>query len=198
MDLRALWSAVLGSAVPTSIISLLMLYLTHRNNKAMERHISEFQQNIFMFIKWREERNKAFLVIYNAFCDYLNFLRRNLYFDTKGACMDPMHEFHRTIERQIVYLDDDDTMAKKVQTYKCELLEIRNWAHAVLREQGEAGRREIRMRLDFKMPSYLLRLRRNINNFLEPNYKVDDEAIVTVHETANQTMIDKLSQAQSK
>ena len=197
MNWGAFWSAVLGSAVPTSIISLLMLYLTHRNNKAMERHKKEIQQDIIKFSKWHEKRTEALLAIYNAFCDYLDFFRRSLSVQHKeGICMDHMHVFHRAIERQIVYLDI--TMAEKVQTYKGNLLEIWNWAHAVLREQGEAGRKEIRKRLDFEVPSYLPRLRRDINNFLDPNYKVDDEAIVTVHETAHQTMSDKLSQAQSK
>jgi|GEM_PF-2984918 len=170
MDWNAFWSAVLGSAVPGSAISMLMLYLTHRNNKAMERHKTELQQSIVKFTKWHDKRLEALLVIYNAFCDYLDFLRRSLYIEHKeGRCMDPMHDFHRTIERQTVYLDD--VMAEKVHQYQGELLIFWNWSHTVLHEEGEAGREKVRHRLDYEIPGYLPKLRKDINEFLDPNYQ---------------------------
>ena len=177
MDWHAFWSAVLGSAVPGSAISVLLLYLTHRNDKAMETHKTELNQSIVKFTKWHDKRLEALLVIYNAFCDYLDFLRKALYVEHKeGLCLDPMHEFHRTTERQIVYLDDG--MAEKVLKYKGELLDTWNWAETKLRQQGEAGREEIRNRLVFKVPSYLPLLRKDINNFLDPNYKELGQTLV--------------------
>jgi len=59
-------------------------------------------------------------VIYNAFCDYLDFLRVGLYVRHPGMNVDPMHTFRNIIERQIVYLDDG--MAETVQRYQGELL----------------------------------------------------------------------------
>ena len=134
MEWNAFWSAVLGSAVPSSLISLLMLYLTHRNNKAMEHHKQELQQDIIKFSQWHEKRAEALLTIYNAFCDYLDFIRRSLYVQHKdGRCMDPMHDFHRTIERQIVYLDD--VMADKVHQYQGELLGFWNWLGLITKRE---------------------------------------------------------------
>jgi hypothetical protein len=113
MDWSAFWSAVLGSAVPGSAISLLVLYLTHRNNKAMERHKNELQQDIIKFTKWHEKRLAALEAIYIAFCEYLDFLRKVFYPSKRQpTCMDSMHAFNNAIERQIVYLDD--AMAGKI------------------------------------------------------------------------------------
>jgi hypothetical protein len=169
MDWVAFWSAVLGSAVPGSAISLLMLYLTHRNNREMERHKTELQQTFVKFTKLHDKRLEALITIYNGFCDVLDFLRRNLYAETTGVRMDPMHDFFRTIERQIVYLDD--SMAEKVHRYQGELLQFWNWAIIVTSEEGEEARTKVRYKLDHEIPAYLPRLRQDINQFLDPNYK---------------------------
>jgi hypothetical protein len=166
MDWNTFWSALLGSALPSSAVSLLMLYLTHRNNKAMEDHRKEIQQDVIRFTKWHEERLKALLAIYNAFCDYLAFLRGVFYRSRREpTCMDPMHAFNDAIQRQVVYLDDG--MAAKVRGYQGELLQFWNWAIS----SGGDDEDERRRRLDYEIPEYLRRLRVDINGFLDPNYQ---------------------------
>lgn len=171
MDWNAFWSAVLGSAVPGSAISLLMLYLTDRNNKAMERHKNELQQDIIKFTKWHEKRLEALEAIYVAFCEYLSFLRKVFYPSQREAtCLDPLHAFHNTIERQIVYLDDE--MAETIKIYQGELLLFWNWAMT----SGGDDEYERRRRLDYEIPKYLSKQRADINGFLDPNYQVNAEA----------------------
>lgn len=83
--------------------------------------------------------------------------------------MDPMHDFGNTLERQLVHLDDK--MAEKISLYELELLQFWNWAQTTSAEKGEAGRRDIQQKLDYEIPKYLPRLRKDINQFLDPNYK---------------------------
>lgn len=168
MNWSAFLSGLLGTTLPGLVVSLLMLYLTSRTNKSMERHRKELEQNIVRFSKWHDRRLESLITVYNAFCDVLDFLRRNLYVETKEVRMDPMHEFFRTIDRQIVYLDD--SMAEKVKRYQSELIGFWNWSMKSLSEKGEESRKDIRHRLDTEIPSYLPRLRRDINEFLDPNY----------------------------
>jgi hypothetical protein len=166
MEWTAFSSGLLGSAVPGSILSLLMLYLTHRNNRAIERHKKEIQQDIVKFTKWHEQRLSALLVIYSAFCDHLDFLRKVLYPCRQvGICMDPIHAFDQAIKRQTVYLDNK--LTEKVGTYQGELLQFWNWA---MSSRGDDVF-ELRRRLDYEIPEYLKRLREDINEFLDPNYR---------------------------
>ncbi|MFL5243151.1 MAG: deaminase [Gemmataceae bacterium] len=113
------------------------------------------------FSKWHEKRLDALDMIYNAFCDYLDFLRVALYVKHTRMNMDPMHTFHNIIERQIVYLADETV--EKVQRYQGELLSFWNWAQESLDKEGEAARPKIQERLDTEIPAYLPRLRQDIN-----------------------------------
>jgi hypothetical protein len=113
----------------------------------------------------------AMEAIYIAFCEYLDFLRRKLYVDSRDLPLDPMHAFRNGLERRIVYLDD--AMAEKVQRYQGELLDFWNWAQMTLQREGDLGREKVRHRLDYEIPAYLPQLRRDLNTFLDPNYKGD-------------------------
>jgi hypothetical protein len=77
-----------------------------------------------------------------------------------------MHDFHSTIERQLVYLDR--SMASNVTKYQGELLQFWNWAVTSLSEQGESVRDAIRHRLDYEIPAYLPRLRADIDKVVDP------------------------------
>jgi hypothetical protein len=88
--------------------------------------------------------------------------------------MDPMHDFFRTIQRQIVYLDDP--MAEKVHRYQGELLQFWNWAIQITSVESDEARIKVRQRLDYEIPAYLPRLRQDINDFLDPNYKSNSRA----------------------
>jgi pyrimidine deaminase RibD-like protein len=114
-----------------------------------------------------EKRLDALSAIYNAFCDYLDFLRIALYVKDSGRNLDPMHTFHKIIERQIVYLDD--ATVQKVQRYQGELLLFWNWAQESLGREGEAARQKIQERLDTEIPAYLPRLRQDINEVVNPD-----------------------------
>jgi hypothetical protein len=103
-------SAFIGAmigAIPGSLVSLVTYLLTRRSNQSLERVKTDLQQDVIQFTKWHEKRIDALVVIYTAFCDYLEFLRRALYAKRNGGIsMDPMHEFRSKIERQMLYLDD--------------------------------------------------------------------------------------------
>jgi pyrimidine deaminase RibD-like protein len=117
------------------------------------------------FSKWHEKRLDALGAIYNAFCDYLGFLRAALYVKHSGMNLDPMHTFWDVIERQMVYLDEE--IAQKVQRYQGELLLFWNWAQESLGKEGEAARQKIQERLDTEIPAYLPRLRQDINEVVD-------------------------------
>jgi hypothetical protein len=85
--------------------------------------------------------------------------------------MDPMHEFHKVIQNEIVYQDSE--MASKIQRYQGELLLFWNWSITSLSGGGKTARASIQQRLDYEMPSYLQLLREDINKFADPNYRVD-------------------------
>ena len=59
----------------------------------------------------------------------------------------------------------DDAMAEKIDGYQAELLVFWNWA------VSRRGTDEARQRLDHEIPTYLSRLRRDINTFLDPKYR---------------------------
>jgi len=177
MNMPVLWSALIGAAIgatPGFISSLVMFHLTRKSNQSLERVKTRLQQDVIQFTKWHEKRIEALIAIYNAFCDYLSFLRRVLYIKrTEGINMDPMHEFREMIDRQMLYLDD--AMAQKVSQYQGELLVFWNAAEHRLATEGESARESIQRQLDFEIPAYLPRLQEDINEFLDPNFKGDDK-----------------------
>jgi hypothetical protein len=171
MNWNAFWSGLLGTTLPGLAVSLLVLYLSGRLNRAMERHKKDIQQDIIKFSKWHEKRLDALIAIYNAFCDFLRFLRSALYVENSRMNLDPMYTFQNVIERQIVYLDD--ATAQKVQRYQGELLLFWNWAIESLSKEGEAARKKIQERLDTEIPAYLPWLRQNINDVVDPEYRIN-------------------------
>jgi hypothetical protein len=74
----------------------------------------------------------------------------------------------------MVYLDD--ALAKKVTQYQGELLLFWNSAITSLQTHGEAAREKIRQQLNYEIPAYLPRLQADINQFLDPNYKNNEES----------------------
>lgn len=177
MNMAILWSALIGAAIgaiPGFISSLVMLHLTKKSNQSLERVKTDLQQDVIQFTKWHEKRIEALITIYNAFCDYLKFLRRVFYFEgTEGIFLDPMHEFREMIDRQMLYLDE--AMAQKISQYQGELLVFWSAAQHKLATEGESARESIRWQLDFEIPACLPRLQEDINQFLDPNFKGDDK-----------------------
>jgi hypothetical protein len=169
MDWNAFWSGLVGTAVPNICVAGLVLYLTARINRSMERHKKDLEQNLVKFSKLHDKRLEAMIVVYHAFCDYLDFLRVALYTPSRGMNLDPMHEFRRTLERQVIYLDAET--AKRVSAYQSELLVFWCWAHAELAESGESARKEVQRRLDHEIPGVLPRLREDINRVLDPHHQ---------------------------
>jgi hypothetical protein len=166
-------SAILVSMIPAVVGSVVMLQLKRRIDEALEYVKRDFQEHLTKFTKWHEKRVYALEEIYQAFCKYLDFLRRTLYIKDGNNCLDPMHDFRNTLEQQMLYLDD--SMAQKISQYQGELLLFWNAALKSLSAEGESARENIRHQLDFEIPAYLLRLQEDINQFLDPNYKGHDK-----------------------
>ena len=82
----------------------------------------------------------------------------------------PIHDFPCAIDEHIVYLDD--ILAEKVLRYRGELLMF--WNDTV--GGDKIGSHQIRQKLDYEIPAYLPRLRRDINQSLDPNYAAADDA----------------------
>lgn len=86
-------------------MSVVMLVLSHRTNKAIESHRNSLAEKLSllkndldkraaMFSVWHQRRLTALIEIYDAFRLYLDFSRRALYFEQKsGLSMDPMWDF---------------------------------------------------------------------------------------------------------
>jgi hypothetical protein len=173
MDTAAFFSALIG-AVPGLIASLVTLHLTRKSNQSLVKFKTDLQQNVIQFTKWHEKRIEALITIHEAFCDYLDFLREALYLKRdEGINLDPMHKFRRTIERQMIYLDN--SMAQKISHYQGELLLFWNTSLNSLSSEGEGARGRIQQQLDFEIPAILPQLQENINQFLDPYFKGADK-----------------------
>ena len=179
MDWNAFWSALLGTTIPAFVVSLVMLYLNHRTNKALERHRnalaerlstleSELKKRAEMFSVWHQKRVNALVEIYEAFRLYLDFLRRALYLPDSRMSLDPMWDFRTTVERNLVFLDDN--LQRQVQQFSGELLLFWNWAHSQQRSTGPLGEDPVQRRLDYEVPTYLEKLRQVINQYADPGY----------------------------
>jgi hypothetical protein len=165
----AFFSGLIGTGVPGLIVSLLMLQLTKRVNQSLEKLKSELQHDSLKFGKWHEKRVEASIALYVAFDEYLDFLRRAFYVPNERLDVTPLHDFHRTIQRQAVFFDQ--TLANKVTQYSSELLQFWNFAVTSLSEDEQSARQLIRDRLDYEIPTYLTRLREDINIAMDPTYK---------------------------
>jgi hypothetical protein len=103
--------------------------------------------------------------IYASFEKYLDFLRRALYPAPRGLRdLTDLHILKKTLHAQSLYLSDE--LIQKCWTYERELLDFWNWAMA--ERNSEAGQAAIRYRLDREIPTYLSRIRVDINAFIVP------------------------------
>jgi len=158
--LATLTGAVLG----LSIVAL-QAKAGFNNLVRSQENQARLERDAVKFEKWHEKRVEALIDLYEAFSRYLDFLRRLFYFSPKVTRdVTPMHVFARTIEAKLVFLDDG--MAAKITQYQRELFEFWNWVMAT----GIATE-PVRHRLDYEIPAYLSRLRRDINEFLDPKYQ---------------------------
>ena len=179
MDWNAFWSGLFGTTIPAFVVSLIMLYLNHRTNKALERHRnalaerlsvleSELRKRAEMFSVWHQKRVNALVEIYEAFRLYLDFLRRALYIPDSRTSLDPYWDFRTTVERNLVFLDDN--LQQQVEQFSGELLLFWNWAHMQQRPPGPLGEDPVQKRLDYEIPTYLAKLRQIINWYADPAY----------------------------
>jgi hypothetical protein len=140
------------------------IYLTLRVNKSLERLKSDLQRDVFKFSKWHEKRVEAVIAIYQAFETHLDFLRLHLYWEGRKGPVDQIHDLPRAIQRQIMFLDDE--LAEQVLRFQSELHGF--WNDVV--GNGKIASEETRNRLDYEIPAYLPRLRRAINQSMDPHY----------------------------
>jgi hypothetical protein len=167
MNWNAFWSGLLGTTIPATLVSILMLYLNHRTRRAIEKFKSESARELSDHKLWHDKRIASLVAIHEAFRRYLDWLRRSLYVrPLKGLDVTPMHDFRDAIQEQLVYLNDDlrDTVLK----YEYELLQFWNWTVA-LRSDPESWN-QVQKRLDYEIPHYLELLRQRINAYADPNY----------------------------
>jgi hypothetical protein len=162
LDWKTIIPAAIGSAVPGLIVAIIVLVLTYRTNRSLEKYRKELDKKLQMFGVWHGKRLGALIDIYEGFRQYLDFLRKHLYFPTAGGDVTPMHDFRNLLDRKLVFLDDE--LASRINNLSAELLMFWNWAQT-RRDEGEEGLLEVRNRLDYDIPSYLDKLRRIINEY---------------------------------
>lgn len=179
MEWSAFWSGLLGTTIPAFAVSVVMWWLNHRTNKALENHRdvlarrlsvleSELKKRAEMFSIWHQKRISALIEIYEAFRSYLDFLRRALYFPGTGTNIDPMWEFRTALDKNLVFLDDQ--LQEDVQRMAAELRGFWNWAHMQPRPSNPLDIDPVQDRLDNQIPGYLVKLRRTINQYADPVY----------------------------
>jgi hypothetical protein len=180
MDWQTFWSALLGTTIPGLVVSLVLLWVNRQSTKAIESYKSDLASRLAalqvqlttqsaQFTHWHQKRVSALVEIYDAFRVYLDFLRRLLYVPkTQGQSMDPYHDFRKTIDRNLIFLDDG--LQESVNALQVELLQFWNWAMREPRGQGISDD-AVQRRLDFEIPNVLDRLRREINAYADPHYR---------------------------
>ncbi len=150
-------------------------FISLRATRRTERQRASIQRDAERFARWHEKRLQSLEVIYQAFREYLDFLRRELYWPSNES-LDPLHKFHRTIERELMF--HDDKMARKIRQYDAVLMVFRSTSVLALCRDGEQAREGIRCRLDSDIPQHLERLRKNINEFADPTYRPEDGPVL--------------------
>ena len=169
MNVEAFWSGFLGTTIPASLGSALMLYLNFRTNRAIEKYKSEGAKELSDHKLWHEKRIASLLEIHEAFRQYLDWLRRFLYpFPHRGGDVTPLHDFFNSIQEHLVYLNDD--LRQTVLKYQGELLVFWNWTMTISAKEDPEAWKEVQNRLDFEIPQYLEKLRRDINAYADPKY----------------------------
>jgi hypothetical protein len=183
LDWSAAVSALIGTTIPGLAVSLFLLWLSGRNSRSLENHKNELTKGLaevqHLLAKrgaqsklWHERRVEALIEIYGAFVSYLRFLRRVLYVhDGQGHSMDPYFEFRETLDKNLLFLDDE--LREFIDRLSGELLLFWNWSHAEKREPGITND-EVQRRLDFEIPQVLEQLRVRVNQYADPDYHPPD------------------------
>lgn len=178
------WSSFLSALAGTTVPALVMLFLTHKTNQALEQHKSDLAERLsifendletkaVMFSQWHQKRIDALAVIYEAFRLYLDFLRRALYIpDRGGITLDPMWDFRTKVEQNLVYLND--SLQDDIQKLSGELLAFWNWSKQQDRPGGIDEADLVQQRLDFEIPGYLEKLRKIINSYADPRFGIEE------------------------
>lgn len=172
MNWQAIWSGVVGTAIPAVIVSLIRFWFNRSINRSIEKLKSDLQRDIVTFTKWHDKRIEACVIVYEAFAKYLDFLRSALYVPGLGNNMDPMHAFAKIFDMQALYLGQD--LEYKIRIYQEELLIFWNESLKSIARNGEGGRAEIKHRLDYSIPQYLVKLRADINELLGPKSRAGE------------------------
>ncbi len=181
IDWSTFWSALLGTTLPGLAVSLILVWLNHRNARALESQktalaaqLAELQHQLAaqgsQFTFWHQKRVAALVEIYDAFRIYLDFLRRALYIPGSRVPLDPMHDFRKTMDEKLVFLDDD--LQRRISAMDGELLLFWSWAHQQPRGVGITDD-AVQKRLDFEIPAVLERLRQEINRYADPVYRAN-------------------------
>lgn len=163
----------LSSWIPTTaVVGFLLQYQKRSLDRSLEKIKRELQTDVVRFSRWHEKRVTALEVIYQAFARHLDFLRRKFYFDSDEP-IDSIHEFRNALQAQMLYLDA--ATAAKISIYQRELIQF--WNQATLSKSDAVGMAQIRDRLDHEIPGYLLKLQRDINQALDPDYDPERDKV---------------------
>lgn len=169
MNWDAFWSGLLGTTIPAALVSALMLYLNHRTNRAIEKYKSDSAKQLSDHKLWHEKRIAALLTIHDSFQQFLDWLRRSLYCSPpEGLDVTPLHDFFDSIEKHLVYLNDD--LQKTIMNYKGELLQFWNWTVTLRSDKTPDNWKQVQERLDYEIPHYLEKLRKEINAYADPSF----------------------------
>ena len=170
MNWNSFWSSLIGTTIPALAVSIFMLYLTHRTNQALEHYRKGIEQDLSDHQLWHEKRVAALLAIYDEFVKYLDFLRRELYVKpSKGFDVTPQHNFFNAIQINLVYFNDE--LRQKILKYQEEILDFWNWTAELRASKNTEDWKEVQRRLDYEMPRYLEKLRKDINEYSDPVYR---------------------------
>jgi hypothetical protein len=169
MNWDAFWSGLLGTTIPATLASVLMLYLNHRTNRSIEEYKSASARDLSDHKLWHEKRIASLLAIHDAFRQCLDWLRRSLYVSPpKGLDVTPLHDFFNSIQEHLVYLNDD--LRETILKYQGELLQFWNWTVTLRPDEDPEVWKQVQKRLDFEIPQYLEKLRQDINAYADPKY----------------------------
>ena len=161
MTWEAFWVGLSGALIPSIAASVIMLMLSHHTNRALAQYRSQLERQLQMFSAWHGHRITALIDVYEAFREYLRFLRLHFYFEGDRD-LTPLHEFREAMDRNLVFLDDQ--LREPIVRFQSELLQFYNWAFSE-RQKGEGGLAAVRRRLDFEIPNYLEELRKLFNEY---------------------------------
>jgi hypothetical protein len=159
-DSTTFWSSVAGAALPSLAVGVAIWALTSRTNRSLARYQAQLSRDSEATRIWQSHRVEALIEVYDAFRQHLDFLRRFFYWpETDSKDVTPLHEFHKRLEKVLVFFDED--AAAEIRVVQGELLTFWNWA--IERISQPETLQEVRHRLDFDIPGYLDRIRQFVN-----------------------------------